>query len=80
MNIKKILPLSDPAFRKYGTVVEGYDFSALLKAFAEKTAGYASAAKYIATTCMEIFLDARVYDTGMVTVLEIMGRHAAVWK
>lgn len=37
MNIKKILPLSDPAFRKYGTVVEGYDFSALLKAFAEKT-------------------------------------------
>ncbi len=38
--------------------------------------GYASAAKYIATTCMEIFLDARVYDTGMVTVLEIMGRHA----
>jgi len=38
--------------------------------------GYASAAKYIATTAMEIFLDAKVYDTGMVTVLEIMGRHA----
>ena len=38
--------------------------------------GYASAAKYIATTSMEIFLDAKVYDTGMITVLEIMGRHA----
>ena len=38
--------------------------------------GYGSAAKYIATTAMEIFLDAKVYDTGMVTVLEIMGRHA----
>lgn len=38
--------------------------------------GYGSAAKYIATTAMEIYLDAKVYDTGMVTVLEIMGRHA----
>ena len=38
--------------------------------------GYASAAKYIATSCMELYLDARVYDTGMVCVLEIMGRHA----
>ncbi len=38
--------------------------------------GYASAAKYITTTAMEISLDARVYDIGMVTVLEIMGRHA----
>ena len=38
--------------------------------------GYGSAAKYIATACMEISLDARVYDTGMVTILEIMGRHA----
>lgn len=38
--------------------------------------GYASAAKYIATSCMELYHDARVYDTGMVTVLEIMGRHA----
>jgi 6-phosphofructokinase len=38
--------------------------------------GYGSAAKYIATTSMEIYHDARVYDTGMVTVLEIMGRHA----
>ncbi len=38
--------------------------------------GYASAAKYIATSCMEIWHDARVYDTGMVVVVEIMGRHA----
>ena len=38
--------------------------------------GYASAAKYIATTCMEVWQDAHVYDTGMVTIIEIMGRHA----
>jgi len=38
--------------------------------------GFASAAKFIATTCMEINKDARVYDTGMITVIEIMGRHA----
>ncbi len=38
--------------------------------------GFASAAKYIATTIMEVYLDARVYDTGMITVIEIMGRHA----
>ena len=38
--------------------------------------GYASAAKYIATSTMEVYLDARVYDTGMVTVLEVMGRNA----
>lgn len=38
--------------------------------------GFASAAKYIATSCMEINKDARVYDTPMVTVVEIMGRHA----
>lgn len=38
--------------------------------------GFSSAAKYIATTIMEVYLDARVYDTGMVTVIEIMGRHA----
>ena len=31
--------------------------------------GYASAAKYIATSC-------RVYDNGTITVVEIMGRHA----
>jgi len=38
--------------------------------------GFGSAAKYIATTCMEVAKDARVYDTGQVTVVEIMGRHA----
>jgi ATP-dependent phosphofructokinase / diphosphate-dependent phosphofructokinase len=38
--------------------------------------GFASAAKYIATTIMEVYLDARVYDIGMVTVIEIMGRNA----
>ena len=38
--------------------------------------GFASAAKYIATSCMEINKDTRVYDNGMITVVEIMGRHA----
>ena len=38
--------------------------------------GYASAAKYIATTIMEVNLDAKVYDTPMVCVIEAMGRNA----
>ncbi len=38
--------------------------------------GYGSAAKYIATTCMEVYQDAHVYDSGMVCIIEIMGRHA----
>ena len=38
--------------------------------------GYGSAAKYIATSTSEVYHDARVYDTGMVTILEIMGRNA----
>ena len=38
--------------------------------------GYASAAKYIATSLMEVYHDARVYDTGMICIVEIMGRHA----
>jgi len=38
--------------------------------------GYGSAAKYIATSLMEVYLDARVYDIGMIVVMEIMGRHA----
>ena len=38
--------------------------------------GFASAAKYIATSCAEVWQDAHVYDTGMVTIIEIMGRHA----
>ena len=38
--------------------------------------GYASAAKYIATSVMEVYRDAHVYDTGMITIIECMGRHA----
>lgn len=38
--------------------------------------GFPSAAKYIATSVMEVYCDARVYDTGMVTIIEIMGRNA----
>ena len=38
--------------------------------------GYGSAAKYVATSTMEIYHDARVYDIGMVTILEVMGRNA----
>ncbi len=38
--------------------------------------GFASAAKYIATSIMEISRDSQVYDTGMVTIIECMGRHA----
>ena len=38
--------------------------------------GYASAAKYIATSVMEVSRDAHVYDTGMITIIECMGRHA----
>ena len=38
--------------------------------------GFASAAKYISTSCMEVYHDARVYDTGMICIIEIMGRHA----
>ena len=40
--------------------------------------GYASAAKYIATSCMELYQDARVYDTGTVVIVEIMG-HKVGW-
>jgi len=38
--------------------------------------GYGSAAKYIATSIMEVYLDAKVYDKGMITIFEIMGRNA----
>lgn len=38
--------------------------------------GFPSAAKYIATSCMEVYHDARVYDKGMICIVEIMGRHA----
>jgi len=38
--------------------------------------GFASAAKYIATSVAEVHEDAYVYDTGAVTIMEIMGRNA----
>ena len=38
--------------------------------------GFASAAKYVATSVMEVYHDARVYDKGMITVIEAMGRNA----
>ena len=38
--------------------------------------GFASAAKYIATSVMEVYRDCHVYDTGMITIVECMGRHA----
>lgn len=38
--------------------------------------GFGSAAKYVATTVMELKLDATVYDIPMITVVEAMGRNA----
>ncbi len=38
--------------------------------------GFGSAAKYIATSVAEVYKDAHVYNTGMVTIFEIMGRNA----
>ena len=38
--------------------------------------GFSSAAKYIATSIMEVSRDCQVYDKGMITVVECMGRHA----
>ncbi len=38
--------------------------------------GYGSAAKYIATSIMEVARDTMVYESGVVTVVECMGRHA----
>ena len=38
--------------------------------------GFASAARYIATSCMEVAMDNQVYTTDSITVMEIMGRHA----
>ena len=38
--------------------------------------GFGSAAKYIATSVAEVHKDAYVYDTGTITVIEIMGRNA----
>jgi 6-phosphofructokinase 1 len=38
--------------------------------------GFGSAAKYIATSVAEVHEDAYVYDTGAITIIEIMGRNA----
>lgn len=38
--------------------------------------GYASSAKYIATSCAEMIRDTVTYDVGTITIIEIMGRHA----
>ncbi len=38
--------------------------------------GYGSAAKYVAITVRDIVMDANVYDTKSVTIIELMGRHA----
>jgi len=38
--------------------------------------GFGSAAKYIATSVAEVHKDAYVYDTGTITIIEIMGRNA----
>lgn len=45
-------------------------------AFTDHTPGFASVAKYIATTIMEAKLDATVYDTPMIIIFEAMGRNA----
>lgn len=38
--------------------------------------GYGSVAKYVATSVMEVYLDSHVYDTGLVVIIEAMGRNA----
>jgi len=38
--------------------------------------GFGSAAKYIATSVAEVHADAYVYNTGAITIMEIMGRNA----
>lgn len=42
----------------------------------DHTPGFGSAAKYVASTVREIAVDAAVYETEAVTIVEIMGRHA----
>ena len=38
--------------------------------------GYGSVARYVATSIMEVYEDMNVYDTGLVTIIEAMGRNA----
>lgn len=42
----------------------------------DHTPGFGSAAKYVASTVREISMDAAIYDTKSLTIVEIMGRHA----
>ena len=42
----------------------------------DHTPGFGSAAKYIATTTMEVIYDAKIYNTPSVTIIEVMGRDA----
>ncbi|MBQ8160881.1 MAG: 6-phosphofructokinase [Clostridia bacterium] len=44
-------------------------------ALTDHTAGYGSAAKYVAVTMKEIIRDAAVYDMPMVTIVQVMGRN-----
>lgn len=42
----------------------------------DHTPGFGSAAKYVATAIREVVLDAGVYTKPVVTIIELMGRHA----
>ena len=42
----------------------------------DHTPGFGSAARYVASTVREIAIDASIYNTKSVTIVEIMGRHA----
>lgn len=42
----------------------------------DHTPGFASAAKYVATTILEVAHDTYIYDLDSVTIIEIMGRNA----
>ncbi len=42
----------------------------------DHTPGFGSAAKFVASSVREITMDASIYDTKSVTIIEIMGRHA----
>ena len=42
----------------------------------DHTPGFGSAARFVATSVREIGIDASIYDTDSVTIVEIMGRHA----
>ena len=42
----------------------------------DHTPGYGSAAKFVASMVRQMVLDAEVYNTKSVNIIEIMGRHA----